>query len=117
MPKITVNTKKQATKILLNFNIKFCLELGLAKPDKTEPFPEPITGFFGSTRITIDVIRRPIKNQQISKKPIMHLVFGVIYSPWILSSPKPTLNPVRVKAHITPAVVKISLAIIVFFIL
>jgi hypothetical protein len=34
------------------------------------------------------------------------------YSPWILRSPKPTLKPVRVKAHITPAVVNISFAII-----
>ena len=37
----------------------------------------------------------------------------IIYSPCILRSPKPTAKPVKVKAHITPAVVNISFASII----
>ena len=41
------------------------------------------------------------------------MLFSVViyYSPWIFRRPNPTLKPVRVKAHITPATVKISLVI------
>ena len=36
-----------------------------------------------------------------------------IYSPCTLRSPKPTAKPVKVKAHMTPAVVNISFASII----
>ena len=38
-------------------------------------------------------------------------VLEAIYSPWIFSKPKPTVSPVKTKAHIIPAIVNISLVI------
>jgi len=75
----------------------------------------PVNGLFGSTNKIIVIIRNDIKNQTVSSKFILKFKNfpKSVYSPWILRRPKPTVRPVKVKAHITPAVVNISFAIII----
>ena len=58
------------------------------------------------------MIKNDIKNQKLSNIFICSLLINV-YSPCTFRRPKPTLKPVRTNAHITPAVVKISLAIMI----
>ena len=59
-------------------------------------------------------MRLETKYFQVNPFHLKKIDFGrTIYSPCTLRSPKPTAKPVKVKAHMTPAVVNISFASII----
>jgi hypothetical protein len=81
--KISVNKKKIPISILLAEKIKFCLELGFEKPDKTLLALAPANELFGS--IKTKVAKRMIanKDQKISIKfiKLSFVLFKGFYSP------------------------------------
>lgn len=83
-------------------------------------FPILFVELLGSVDNITTIITKLIKIHTFSYMPI-YVYFLVefsgskFYSPWIFKRPKPTLNPVSTNAHITPAIVKISLAIFFWY--
>ena len=87
-------------------------DLELENNPKTIFVFDPVKELFESINKTIPIISVATKNQLVSSKFIYTFTFNVkrLYSSWIFRSPNPTLRPVKVSAHITPATVKISFA-------
>ena len=85
-------------------------------------FPILFVELLGSVDNITTIITKLIKIHTFSYMPI-YVYFLVefsrskFYSPWIFNSPNPTLRPVSVNTHITPATVKISLVIAYYLIL
>ena len=66
--KISVNKKKSPISILLAEKIKFCLELGFAKPDKTLLVLALANELFGSIKTKVASKITAKKAQKISSK-------------------------------------------------
>ena len=91
----------------IKLRTKSCPSLALGKRFVLDPCNGPL----GSVDKIIIMRKVPNKNQRVSIIAIFKM--KKLYSPWIFRSPNPTLNPVNVKAHIIPATVNISFAILI----